>query len=136
MCLRRINTPEIFGYCCGGLKWMQATNQWIVNRWEFCVIYIINAMFNDICYPVRPLNFWHLFDIYWMCNFWLSLINFLIHSASMKTERLYFLFLSKNEVSHLCSDSAIFCPEHVSMIHNWKDLQIYTQFLLLQRLDH
>ena len=59
-----------------------------------------------------------------------------VHSPSMKTERLYFLFLSKNEVRHLCNDSAIFCPKHVSMIHNWKDLQIYTQFLLLQRLDH
>ena len=42
----------------------------------------------------------------------------------------------KKKLSHLCMDSAIFCPKHVGMTHNWKDLQIYTQFLLLQRLDH
>ena len=59
-----------------------------------------------------------------------------VHSASMKTERMYFLFWSKNGVSHLCMDSAIFCPKHVGTIHNWRDLQIYSQFLLLQCLDH
>ena len=41
-----------------------------------------------------------------------------IHSPSMKTERLYFLFRSKNEVSHLCMDSAIMCPKHVGTIPN------------------
>ena len=69
-------------------------------------------------------------------NFLSILVLLKIHSTSMKTERLYFLFWSKNEVSHLCKDSAIFCPKHVGTTHNWKDLQIYTQFLLLQRLNH
>ena len=59
-----------------------------------------------------------------------------VHSPSMKTERLYFFFWSKNEGSHLCMDSTIFCPKHVGTTHHWKDLQIYTQFLLLLRLDH
>ena len=68
-------------------------------------------------------------------RFHITAYLFMIHSTSMKTECLYFLFWGKNEVSHLSIDSAIFCPEHVGTTHNWKDLQIYTQFLLLQRLD-